>query len=73
MELLAGRHPYEDVSLLEAMMAIVDPVRRPSPRALGAEVSDAVEAVFGRALSVAREERHADAQEFWSALRAVAG
>ena len=51
-----------------------DPRRRPTPRRLGAWVSDAIEAVFEQALAVDPGERYARAGDFWSAfdgLRAI--
>src|SRR5690606_26258146 len=44
---------------------------RPTPRALGVAVPDAVELVFQRALAVDPRERYARAGEFWSALDAA--
>jgi serine/threonine protein kinase len=48
-----------------------DPERRPTPRAWGLEVSDAVEAVFERAVAVRSEQRYANASEFRVALEAA--
>jgi serine/threonine protein kinase len=48
-----------------------DPDRRPTPRTLGFEVSDAVEAVFERAVAVRSEQRYANASEFREALEAA--
>lgn len=45
---------------------------RPTPRVLGLSVSDDVEAVFARALSVRPQDRYASAGELWSALHGAA-
>jgi serine/threonine protein kinase len=71
VERMLGRHPHAGVDVLEAMTRARDPARRPTPRALGLDVGDAVEAVFARALSVEPGERFPDAAAFWSALDAA--
>lgn len=68
VELLLGRHPFRQASLLEALFAIRDPQRRPTPRAVGVKVPDEVEAAFGRALAVESGARFPDAGAFWEAL-----
>jgi eukaryotic-like serine/threonine-protein kinase len=55
-----------------AMMGItLDPARRPTPRNEGVEVSDAVEAVFARALALDPRARQRDAGLFWNELTAA--
>jgi len=55
------------------MLALADPTRRPTPRASGLPVSDEVEAIFARALSVSPPDRPG-VRELWQALeRASAG
>ncbi len=49
------------------------PDRRPTPRTYGIEVSDAVEAVFQRAVALKVSDRHASMAEFWMALAAALG
>lgn len=51
----------------------LDPHRRPTPRNIGLEVSDEVEEVFARALTLYAKDRYAHLGEFWSALRRVLG
>lgn len=68
VELLVGRHPYDDLSPLEAILEVGDPDRRPTPGSLGLTVPDAVEAVFARAFTLTRAERYPDAATFWAAL-----
>lgn len=70
-ELLVGHRIYGD-DPLEAMAQARDPQKRPTPRALGALVSDAVEAVFAQALAVDPTLRPREAGVFWSALTAAA-
>jgi len=72
-EMLAGRAALEGEDFIQLGMATADPGRRPTPRTLGAQVSDEVEAVCARALSVNPTERFPTAGEFWNALRVAAG
>lgn len=72
-EMLSGRAPLEGDDFIQLGMATADPSRRPTPRTLGVDVPDAIEAVCARALSVAPTERYATAGEFWNALRTAAG
>jgi len=57
----------------EMMATILDPARRPSPRAEGLTVSDSVEAVFQRALAVDPRERYQAVGEFWDDLTLALG
>jgi formylglycine-generating enzyme required for sulfatase activity len=70
-EVVAGRPALVGDSLPELAYASCDRTRRPSPRALGASVTDQVEAVTLRALAVQPQERFATATDFWEALRAA--
>jgi serine/threonine-protein kinase len=70
VEGLAGR-PVIDGDQAAMMGTALDANRRPSPRAEGVEVSDAVEAVFQRALALDPRHRHSDAGEFWAQLDAA--
>ena len=73
-EMLLGREPMQGRDVAELSVAACNPKRRPTPRTLGVEVTDAVEAVFAKALSVRPENRYARAGEFWSALHdAISG
>jgi serine/threonine protein kinase len=47
----------------------LDPVHRPTPRAVGAAVGDEVELVMGRAVAIDPRERPHDAGEFWGMLK----
>jgi len=72
MELLSDRPPFEGDDLPAILNQVFDPQRRPTPRARGIAVPDAVEAVLARALAVDPRARHADAGELWAALKAAA-
>ena len=69
VELLAGREALVGDDLAQLAYSSMDERRRPTPRELGVEVSDEVEAVFAKALAVRPEERFGDAGLMWSALR----
>jgi len=71
-EVMTGRDPLDGSDIGQLAFASIDPARRPTPRAHGAEVSDAVEAVFAKAVAVKSEERFASARLLWAALRSVA-
>ncbi len=68
-EIVSGRAAIDGASLPELAYATCDKTRRPTPRTLGAAVSDEVEAVLARALAVNPGERFASAGELWRALR----
>jgi len=55
------------------MKQVLDRTRRPTPRTHAANVPDAVEAVFARALAVDPRERPRDAGVFWKAMRQALG
>jgi formylglycine-generating enzyme required for sulfatase activity len=56
----------EDIASVAAVACRAE--RRPTPRSLGAAVSDEVEAVFVRALAVDPKARNQDMGAFWSGL-----
>jgi eukaryotic-like serine/threonine-protein kinase len=66
IEVLTGE---ED--LVEYMRVSCDPLRRPTPRALGVAVDDHVEQVFERALAVDPRKRYPEAGQFWNDLLRV--
>jgi serine/threonine-protein kinase len=71
VEVVCGHQPI-DGDQAAMMGAAIDVARRPTPRNEGAEVSDAIEAVFTQALAVDPRERFHDVSAFWNALcRAV--
>ncbi len=73
-ELMQGGRPALDGdSFVQYAFASQNPEKRPTPRTLGIEVSDEVEAVFARALSVPVAERYPSMAEFWNALAGALG
>jgi formylglycine-generating enzyme required for sulfatase activity len=68
-ELVTGKTPLQGDDFVQLGFASANPSSRPTPRTLGAPVSDEVEAVFMKALAVKPEERFQSAGEFWNALR----
>ncbi len=63
-EMLAGRVALEGEDLVQFGFSSANPTRRPTPRFLGARVSDQLEAVFAKALAVRPEDRFQHAGEF---------
>ena len=74
VEMLVGRVALDGDDLIQLAFASGNPEKRPTPRALGAAVSDPVESVFQHALAVRPQDRYARAREFWKDLEgALAG
>ncbi|MGC4091247.1 MAG: bifunctional serine/threonine-protein kinase/formylglycine-generating enzyme family protein [Polyangiaceae bacterium] len=73
VEMLIGRVALDGEDVVQLAVAASHPDQRPTPRALGAVVSDAVEAVFRTALAIRPTERYARALEFWEELEAASG
>ena len=73
VELVSGRAPLGEGTAGEQAKVAVNPGRRPTPRALGADVPDRVEEVIARALSVFPMDRWQTAGSFWGSLREVLG
>jgi serine/threonine protein kinase len=69
VELVTGREPLGEGTTEQLARVAVDPVRRPTPRALGVTVPDAVEEVLVGALAVYPAERWQTVGSFWGALR----
>ena len=72
VETMTGRQPLEG-DMHTVLEACIDEHKRPTPRAFGVVVSDAVEAAFRRALAVDPLERFARIGEFWEILEAETG
>lgn len=70
-ELMTHEPPLRGDDLTQLAFCSMDPKRRPTPRAYGFEISDALEAALRRALAVAPEERFRSTGEFWDALRSA--
>lgn len=60
--------PVVEGDVPEMMAVTLDPARRPTPRAFGIEVGEAVERVLQKALALDPRDRHPDAGAFWDAL-----
>ena len=71
-EMLVGRTPLEGEDLVQLGFCSANPDRRPTPRSLGARISDPLEAVFAKALAVQPGARFANAGEFLKSLLAAA-
>jgi serine/threonine protein kinase len=71
VEVVCGREALGDGSSDELARVAADPAHRPTPRALGVAVPEAVERVLARALAVYPAERWQTAGSFWEALRAA--
>ena len=70
VEMLRGGVPaLQGSDYLQLAVASRDPLVRPTPRAFGIPVSDAIEAVFLRALAISPRDRFRTAGEFWAQLR----
>jgi hypothetical protein len=63
-EMLTGRVALEGEDLVQFGFSSADPARRPTPRFLGATVSDQLEAVFAKALAIRPEDRFQHAGDF---------
>src|SRR5262249_30301659 len=72
VEVLVGQKPIEG-DLGEIAGKTADTERRPTPRSLGATVSDEVERAFAQALAVDPRERIQTIEAFWTALEAALG
>jgi len=70
-ELVAGRRVLEGETFAELMLDCLTP-ERPTPRRLGATVSDAFEAACARALAIDTKERFVDARALAAALEEIA-
>jgi formylglycine-generating enzyme required for sulfatase activity/tRNA A-37 threonylcarbamoyl transferase component Bud32 len=72
-EMTSGKPPIDGDDVGQLAFASMNEKVRPSPRTLGATVSDAVENVLLRALAVKTSERPQSAREFWTQLTGVLG
>ncbi|MBX3215503.1 MAG: protein kinase [Labilithrix sp.] len=68
LEALRDRCVNEGQHLGEFAQRTTDPIRRPTPRTLGVDVSDEVEQAFARATRLDPRERWQSARELWQAL-----
>jgi formylglycine-generating enzyme required for sulfatase activity/serine/threonine protein kinase len=70
-ELMTHEPPLRGDDLTQLAFCSMDPKRRPTPRAYGFEISDALEAALRRALAVVPDERFRSTGELWDALRSA--
>ncbi len=73
VEMLTGKAALDGDEVVQLAFSSGNPQRRPTPRTLGVEVTDAVESVFAKALAVAPADRYPRAREFWAALEQAYG
>ncbi|MCC6901781.1 MAG: SUMF1/EgtB/PvdO family nonheme iron enzyme [Polyangiaceae bacterium] len=73
VEVASGRESLEGDDTGQLFVSSVDESSRPTLRARGVAVSDAVEAAVRRALSIEPRQRFPDADAFWTALREAMG
>jgi serine/threonine protein kinase len=71
VEMLADKAPLRGIDVLSVLSQIADASSRPTPRALGVQVSDTVETLFLRALTVDPKARFGDLGSFWEGLEAA--
>ncbi len=71
VELVSGRKALEGDDPTELYVMAADPMMRPTARARGANVPDAVEKVLEKALSVEPKHRYPDCGAFWDAIVAA--
>ena len=72
-EMLAGRVALQGEDLVQFGFSSANPAQRPTPRSLGAQVSDHLEAVLQKALAVLPADRFPNAGEFLDSALAAAG
>jgi serine/threonine protein kinase len=73
VELIVGQAPFLGDEAAQIMSACLDASVRPTPRALGRELSDELEAVLARALALDPRARFRDLGELWAALGHAVG
>ncbi len=73
LEMMLGKAVLDGDDLVQLAFSTGNHQRRPTPRNLGVEVSDAVEAVFAKALAISPGDRYPRAREFWAALEQAYG
>ena len=73
VEMLIGKPALDGDDIVQLAFATGNTERRPTPRNLGVQVSDAVESVFAKALAINPHDRYARAREFWGELEQAYG
>ena len=73
LEMMTGKAALDGDEIVQLAFSSGNPQRRPTPRSMGVQVTDAVESVFEKALAIAPHDRYERAREFWSALEQAYG
>ncbi len=68
-EMITGQEALQGDDFVQLAVSSGNADKRPTPRALGAKVSDEVERVLAKAVAVKTTDRWQTAEEFWGALR----
>lgn len=69
----SAQRPAIDGPPATMLSLCLDETKRPTPRRLGVDTSDEVDAVFRKALAVAPTQRHRSMEAFWSDLERALG
>ena len=72
-EMLAGKVALQGEDLVQFGFSSANPAQRPTPRSLGAQISDQLEVVFEKALAVRPADRFPNAGAFLESALAAAG
>jgi formylglycine-generating enzyme required for sulfatase activity len=73
LEMMTGKAALDGDDIVQLAFSSGNPHRRPTPRNMGVQVSDAVESVFEKALAINPHDRYARSREIWSALEQAYG
>jgi formylglycine-generating enzyme required for sulfatase activity len=68
-EMITGQEALQGDDYVQLAVAAGNPDRRPTPRTLGASVSDEVERTLAKAVAVKPADRWQSAESFWGAMR----
>ncbi len=71
VEVLSGREALLGDNLQQLAFASFNTEKRPTPRTFGLDVTDEVEAIFERAVSIDPMQRQSTATQFWTELAAA--
>ncbi|MEP7119845.1 MAG: bifunctional serine/threonine-protein kinase/formylglycine-generating enzyme family protein [Byssovorax sp.] len=72
VEIVSGKVALDGGDTTQLYILSTDPVQRPTLRAAGVDVGDALEKVLSKALAIEPRERYLDVGAFWDALREAA-
>jgi formylglycine-generating enzyme required for sulfatase activity/serine/threonine protein kinase len=68
-EMITGQEALQGDDYVQLAVASGNPERRPTPRTMGAKVTDDVEKALAKAVAVKPADRWQTAEEFWGAIR----